>query len=70
MGATQLDEDVPGGDGQACSGAEAASSGFAAAGLGTAKPLSHVARTGMMAEWLMMAARRLSPEGHSQFRGK
>ena len=45
---------------------DAASSGLAAAGSGTAKPLSPAARAGMMAEWPMMAARTGLDTTHGQ----
>ena len=45
---------------------DATSSGLAAAGSGTAKPLSRAARAGMMAEWPMMAARTGLDTTHGQ----
>jgi SAM-dependent methyltransferase len=45
---------------------DATSSGLAAAGSGTATPLPRAARTGMMAEWPMMAARTGLDTTHGQ----
>jgi len=60
-------ETEPGGDGQACSGARGREPGLAAAGAaGRAKLLARGTRSGMMAEWPVMAARTGLDTTHGQ----